>query len=165
VVIVGPTGAGKTELALKLAKKYHGEIIGADSRQVYKKLNIGTAKPRGEWRGGVYLVDRIPYHLVDIIEPDEPFTLADYKKLALVKIREVISRGRRPILVGGTGLYISTIVHNWQLPALAADKIVRQELEKKSTKELLEMLGKLDRPAWQAIDKKNRRRLVRALEV
>ena len=106
VVIVGPTGAGKTELALKLAKKYNGEIIGADSRQIYKKLAIGTAKPKGRWCAGVYRVEGVPYYLVDFLEPDQPFSLADYQKLALAKIREVISRGRLPFLVGGTGLYV-----------------------------------------------------------
>lgn len=165
VVISGPTASGKTELALKLAKKYRGEIIGADSRQIYKNLSIGTAKPRGTWRGGTYLVGGVPYHLVDIIEPKEPFSAAAYKQLALAKIKEVTARGRAPFLVGGTGLYISAVVNNLEWPAVPPSSQLRLSLEKKTLAELGRQLKALDPVTYKKIDLKNKRRLIRAVEI
>jgi tRNA dimethylallyltransferase len=147
IIILGPTASGKSELAFKLAKKFKGEIISADSRQIYKGMDIGTAKSKE------------PQHLVDIVNPDQEFTLAQYKKLAIEKIREI----EVPFLVGGTGLYIQAIVDNLDIPQVKPDKQLREELEKLTPGELYEKLKKLD-PGIQ-IDPNNKRRLIRAVEV
>jgi len=110
IVIVGPTAVGKTQLALRLGEELGGEVISADSRQIYKGMDIGTAKPTAEERG------RVPHHLVDLIEPDEGFTLVQYQKMAYEAIDEVLSRGRLPFLVGGTGLYVKALVEGFSVP-------------------------------------------------
>ncbi len=195
MVVLGPTASGKTDLGIFLVKKFNGEVISADSRQVYKKMNIGTAKPRGEWRntpprsspqrgedgqhplatplrggtcgndGGAYFVDGVPHYLIDIVEPDEPFFLADFKKLAEEKIVDILSRGKLPIIVGGAGLYIWALVDNLDIPAVAPDEGLRAELEKKSPEERAEALKKIDPKTAGRIDLKNPRRVLRALEV
>ncbi len=108
LVIVGPTASGKTALAIELAKKFDGEIICADSRTVYKHLDIGTAKPTPQEQ------ELVPHHLLDIVEPDQPFTVADFKKLANEKIKEIQMRGKLPIMVGGSGLYIDSVIFDYQ---------------------------------------------------
>jgi len=159
VVILGQTAAGKTALSVKLAKKFNGEIISADSRQIYEEMNIGTAKPtKKELKG-------IPYYLIEILPPDKEFNVAIYKKIATQTIREIQKMGKLPFLVGGTGLYIQAIVDNLQFPRALPQKKIREKLERKTEIKLFEIYKKLDPVGAKTIDKKNKRRLIRAIEV
>jgi len=153
VVVLGPTASGKTDLAVSLAKRFNGELISADSRMIYKGMDIGTNKPKE------------PHQMIDIVSPDEDFSVAIYKKMAVEKIKEIQEKGKPPILVGGTGLYIKAIVENLDFPAVKADKKLRKSLEKKSTGELFKMYQKIDKEGAERIDKNNKRRLIRAIEV
>ncbi|MDD4531299.1 MAG: tRNA (N6-isopentenyl adenosine(37)-C2)-methylthiotransferase MiaB [Candidatus Pacebacteria bacterium] len=153
LVILGPTASGKTDLALFLAKEFNGELVSADSRMIYKGMDIGTNKPK-EF-----------HHMIDIVSPDQEFSVALYKKMALEKMEQIIEKGKLPILVGGTGLYIRSIVENLDFPSIKADKKLRKELEKKTVEELFKMYKKLDKKGAQIIDKNNKRRMVRAIEV
>lgn len=172
IAVVGPTASGKTDLGLALAKEFNGEIISADSRQIYKKMDIGTAKPKADYRlqttdysSGVYVIEGAPHHLMDIVDPGEEFSLADYKKLALLAINDILSRGKLPIIVGGTGLYIRALVDNFDIPKIKPSKKLRQQLEKKSLAQLVALLKKIDPASAQKVDLKNPRRVLRALEV
>lgn len=171
VVILGPTASGKTALAVSLCKKFSGEVISADSQQVYKYFNLGTAKegkliesddPLGVCRK----VNNIPQYLVDFVEPNKQFNLADYQSLAYKKINQIIKSGRIPFLVGGTGLYIEAVTEGYVLEKEPRDTSkIRQDLEKKSTEELFKKLQKLDPESAKNINSNNKRRIVRALEV
>ena len=154
IVIVGPTGVGKTKLSISLAKKLQGEIINADSMQVYKGLNIGTAKIKEEEKEG------IPHHLFNIKNINEEYTIYHYQKDARKKIKEISSRGHIPILVGGTGLYIKSALYDYQLNKLKTDI---NSYDKISTEELYQELIKLDKDAIDKIDKNNRRRIINAI--
>lgn len=165
VVILGPTASGKTDLAIALAKKYNGEIISADSRQIYREFSIGTAKPAGEWKGGVYLTEGVPYHLVDCVDPTARYSAADFKRDALRAIRGIIQRGKTPFLVGGTGLYIAAVIDNLGIPDVPPNTALRRSLESRSLAELQALIRALDPRAAGIIDTHNPRRLVRALEV
>jgi tRNA dimethylallyltransferase len=159
VVILGPTASGKTELAIKLAKKFDGEIVSADSRQVYKGLDIGTAKPtKKEMKG-------IPHHLLDVANPKRKFTVAQYRKLALKAIEKIQEKNKIPFLVGGTGFYIQAVVDGIIIPEVPPDWKLRKKLEKKSPKELYKILKKLDPERAKTIEKENPRRLIRAIEI
>ncbi|HOZ36631.1 MAG TPA: tRNA (adenosine(37)-N6)-dimethylallyltransferase MiaA [bacterium] len=162
VVILGPTASGKTKLAVSLAQKFNGEIISADSRQIYRGMNIGTGKDLNEYR---IQNSTIPYHLIDIKNPNQKFNVANYKKLALAKIKEITQRGRLPFLVGGTGLYISALVDNYQIPKIKPDVKIRKKLASLSLPAKQKMLKRLDPISFKTIDLKNPRRLDRALEV
>ncbi len=159
IVILGPTASGKSALAVKIAKKINGEIISADSRQVYKGLNIGTGKITKKEMGG------IPHYCLDIVSPKKIFTVADFKKCADEAIEKIFARNKTPIIVGGTGLYIQAIVDNIVLPEVKPDWKLRKELEKKTTEEMFAMLKKLDSERAKKIDRKNPRRLIRAIEI
>ena len=159
IVVLGPTATGKSGLAVKLAKKFNGEIISADSRQVYKSMDIGTGKIMKEE------MESVPHYLLDIVYPDKKFSVAIYKKLAIKTIKDIQKKGKIPFLVGGTGLYISAIINNFEFPAIAPDENLRNKLEKKSTEELFKIYKRLDYEGSKLIDKKNKRRLVRAIEV
>jgi tRNA dimethylallyltransferase len=163
VAIVGPTGVGKSRLALHLAGLFSGEIIGADSRQVYRHLDIGTAKPSSKERA------RVPHHLIDIIDPDEDFSLALYQRLACRAIDDIHRRGRIPFLVGGTGLYVRAVLEGWKVPGVSPDPQFRYNIEKRAGEggadELYEELVRLDPEAARKIDRRNVRRVIRALEV
>ena len=150
-----------------MAKKFNGEIVSADSRQVYKKMDIGTAKPSGKWEKTkeIYIVDGIPHHLMDIVDPGKDFSLAGYKAMARRAIKGILSRNKLPIVVGGTGLYIQALVDNLDIPKTPPDKRLREELEKKKLSELVAMLEKIDPDTAVKIDLKNPRRVLRALEV
>jgi tRNA dimethylallyltransferase len=167
IVILGPTASGKTDLGLSLAKKYNGEIISADSRQIYKKMDIGTAKTKGEWvnDSSVYVVEGIPHHLMDIVNPDADFTLADFKKIAIDCINDILKRRKTPIVVGGTGLYMWALIDNLDIPKTQPNNELRTELETKSLVELVSMLIEKDPESATKIDLKNPRRVIRALEV
>lgn len=166
IVILGPTASGKSEQALKLAKKFNGEIISADSRQIYKEMNIGTAKPENlKIKNRTYASGGIPHHLVNIVKPSQKFSVAEYKELAIKIIRDITRRGKIPILAGGTGLYISSVVDNIEIPKVKPNLKLRKKLENKSLVVLLKQLKKLDIVTFNNIDKKNKRRIIRALEV
>ena len=158
-VIVGPTASGKTALAIKLAKKLNGEIISADSRQVYKGLDIGTGKVTKKEMAGV------PHHLLDVADPKKVFTVVDFKKLAEQKIKEIIGRGKTPIIVGGTGFYIQAVIDDLVLPEVPPNKKLRAHLEVKPPSQLIAMLKKLDPVRAKNIDAQNPRRLIRAIEI
>ena len=160
--IVGPTASGKTDLALAIARRQPVEILVADSRQVYRGMDLGTAKPDAAARAAV------PHHLLDLVDPDEPFSVADWAERARPLIPEVAARDRLPLVVGGTGLYLSALVDGFDLPALAPAPEVRRrlvdELEASGLAPLAARLGELDPAAATMIDLRNPRRVLRALE-
>jgi len=160
IVILGPTASGKTGIAVKLAKVFNGEIISADSRQIYKEMDIGTNKTKPT---------TIPYHLVDIIKPNQIFTVGQYKKRAVKIIKDIQKRDKIPFLVGGTGLYISAIVDNLKIPKVKPNKKLRkkieEEIKKQGLKKVYQRLLKLDPQAKNFVEAKNPRRIIRALEV
>ena len=159
ITILGPTASGKSELAVKLAKKFGGEIISADSRQVYKGMNIGAGKiTKKEMKS-------IPHHLLDIASPKTRFTVAQYRKLALKEINKVFEKGKIPILCGGSGFYIQAVIDGLLIPEVRPDWKLRKNLEKKSIKGLYQILKKLDLKRAKTIEKKNPRRLIRAIEI
>jgi tRNA dimethylallyltransferase len=157
VTIVGPTACGKTGMSIELAKLFGGEIISADSRQVYRHMDIGTAK--------VLDTNGIPHHLIDVIEPNETYTVSQFREAAIKLVPEIMSRGHVPFLVGGTAMYIFSLLDNWIIPEVAPNDSLREELESKSLRELQERLGVLDPDALSIVDMKNKRRVIRALEV
>ncbi|EOW2659641.1 tRNA (adenosine(37)-N6)-dimethylallyltransferase MiaA [Enterococcus hirae] len=164
LVIVGPTAVGKTALSMELAKKFHGEIISGDSLQVYKKLDIGTAKIKTSEMEG------IPHHLIDVIEPNETYSVADFQKAGRKLITEITERGRLPMIVGGTGLYIQSLLYDFQLGAkeesvTAVRKKYEELAETLSKKELWEYLKTKDPLAAEKIHWNNQRKVIRALEV
>lgn len=161
LVLLGPTASGKTALSLEIAKKFNGEIISSDSRQVYRYMNIGTDKIPEEKRQG------IPHYLIDVVNPDERFTVADFKKLAEEKIDEILSCGRLPMIVGGTGLYLRCLTENFSIPVENPElrKKLLEELEKNGVAALYEKLQKLDPASALKIHPNNARYIVRALEI
>lgn len=169
IAIIGPTASGKTDLGIFLAKKFNGEVVNFDSRQIYTKMNIGTAKPMGEWREcegkKVFVVEDIVHHLMDFVDPDTDYSLANFKEDAFKVIDDILSRGKLPILVGGTGLYFWGVIDNLDLTKTEPNKELRVELESKTLIELVEMLKEKDPESSALIDLKNPRRVLRALEV
>ncbi len=163
VVIAGPTASGKTALAIDIAKELGGEIISADSMQIYREMNIGTAKPTAEEMCGV------PHHMLDIADPCENFSLWKFARAAHKAINDVYSRGKLPILAGGTGLYTDTIVHNIELSEAGGDNSVREELMKKARSggaaELYKKLSETDPESAAKLCEKDVKRVVRALEI
>jgi len=159
IVVLGPTASGKSELAVKIAKKFSGEIISADSRQVYRGMDIGTGKiTKREMEG-------IPHYLLDIASPKRQFTVVQYQKKALEAIKKIYKKKKIPIICGGTGFYIQALVEGLNIPAVKPDPKLRKDLEKLSVEELFRKLKKLDPRRAKNIDFKNRRRLIRALEI
>jgi tRNA dimethylallyltransferase len=163
IAIVGPTAVGKSRTAIEVALAFGGEIINADSRQVYRYMDIGTNKPTRDERS------RVPHHLFDVVSPDENFNLALYRELAVSTIGAVEERRRVPLLVGGSGLYVWTIVENWQIPAALPDAAFRREMEEMARREggesLHHLLRRVDPVAAAKIAPTNIRRLIRALEI
>ena len=159
IVIVGPTASGKSVFTIKLARKIKGEIISADSRQVYCGMDIGTGKVTKREQ------KLVPHHLLDVASPRNNFSAGQFVKLGRRAIADIIRRGKIPIIVGGTGFYIDSLVYNIPLPEVKPDWKLRKQLEQKTPAQLLTILKKLD-PVWaQNVDPKNPRRLVRAIEV
>jgi tRNA dimethylallyltransferase len=169
IVIVGPTACGKTDWALRLAKKHKGDIISADSRQVYKKMDIGTAKEPGEWRRDglrrTYYIDDIPHRLLDFLDPGKAFTVAEFRDQAIKYTKMAHNSGLLPIVTGGTGLYVHALTDNLQIPRVPPNKKLRISLEEKTNKELMIWLESLDPKTAESVDMNNTRRVIRALEV
>lgn len=159
LVILGPTASGKSSLAIDLAKQFNGEIISADSRQVYRGLDIGTGKVTKEEMQGV------PHHLLDVANPQEQFDVVQFKDMADKAIADIHERGKLPILVGGTGFYIDAVVKNIIPPEVPTNEVLRTRLESKSLEELNALLFEKDPARHAMIDTKNKRRIVRALEI
>ena len=163
IVICGPTASGKTALSIELAKKINGEIISCDSMQIYKEMDIGTAKPSIEEMQG------IKHYMIDIISPYERFSVADYKKQAKEAIREVLNKGKTPIVVGGTGLYVDSLIYEIDYPEINFDEKYRKELEERVKKEglntLYEEAKKIDEKAVEKISVNDKKRILRILEI
>jgi len=163
VAIVGPTATGKSRLALHLAQTFNGEIVSADSRQVYRHMDIGTAKPSPQE------LSLVPHHLVNIVNPDEDFSLAQYQQLAYKAIKDIQQRNKLALLVGGSGLYIWAVLEGWEIPPVPPDLEYRRKFEEKVARagadELYQQLMKVDPVAAARIDRRNVRRIIRALEV
>lgn len=178
IVLIGPTASGKSELAVRLAKKIKGEIISADSRQIYHGLDIGTGKVSGGWHKPAtifslrslkncskFIYKNIPHYCIDFAPPDKTITVAEYKKCAEDSIKDITRRGKTPILSGGTGFWIDAVVYDLNLPAVPPNLKLRKKLEKTNTGELLRILQKLDPKRAKTIEQKNPRRLIRAIEI
>ena len=163
IVVVGPTAVGKTEAAIRLAERVSGEVVSADSRQVYRHMDIGTAKPSAGQRA------RVPHHLIDVVDPDETLSLAQYQAAALAAIDDIFGRGGQPLLVGGTGLYVKAVTEGLRIPAVPPSPQVRTELEARAAQEgklaLHDELRRVDPAAAARIHPHNVRRTIRALEV
>jgi len=169
VCVVGPTSSGKTRLALELARRFDGEVVNADSRQVYKDISVGTGKPvgtRGTFQGHrAFLVEGVPHYLMDFLEPTESFTVVEWRDKAVKAIDGIVKRKHLPLVVGGTGLYIKSLVDNFSFPRVEPKHAMREAFQEKSLHELVELLVKLDPETQQTVDLKNPRRVMRALEV
>ena len=163
IVICGPTASGKTKLSIEIAKKINGEIVSADSMQIYKEMDIGTAKPTIEEMQG------IKHYLLDFVSPDKRYSVADYKKDAINAIDEIIEKNKVPIVVGGTGLYINSLIYGIEYPEIEIDIKYRNELEEIAKKDglekLYEMAIKIDPEAMQKISANDKKRIMRVLEI
>ncbi len=163
VAVVGPTAAGKSQLALHLAQAFSGEIVSADAWQVYCYMDIGTAKPSQQE------LSLVPHHLIDIVNPDEDFNLAQYQQLAYRTIDSIQQRDKLPLLVGGSGLYVWAVLEGWKMPQVPPDLEFRRRLREKAAtdgiEELYQELKKVDSISARSIDPRNVRRVIRALEV
>ena len=163
IVICGPTASGKTALSIELAKKINGEIVSADSMQIYKDMNIGTAKPTKEEMSG------IKHYLIDFVSPEERYSVADYKEDAKKAIKEIIEKGKTPIIVGGTGLYIDSLIYEIEYPKIEIDLKYREELQERVKREGLEKLykeaKKIDPVAMEKISVNDEKRTLRVLEI
>lgn len=163
IVICGPTASGKTALSIELAKRINGEIISCDSMQIYKEMDIGTAKPTIEEMQG------IKHYLIDFVYPDERYSVADYKKDAKIAIKEILQKGKVPIIVGGTGLYVDSLIYEIEYPNIEFDEEYRQELERIAEQDGLEKLYKqakeIDPEAIKKISQNDKKRILRILEI
>lgn len=159
IVVCGPTATGKSDYAVELAKKINGEIISADSRQVYRGLDIGSGKITTEEMQGT------PHHLLDVADPKDIFSVTEYQKLALEAIEEILSRGKTPIICGGTGLYIDAVVCGTVFPSVPPNSKLRAQLQELSLEELQQKLSSLDPRRFDLVDQKNKVRLMRAIEI
>ena len=159
IVIIGATSSGKSDLAVELAREFDGEVVSADSRQVYKGLDIGTGKiTKREMRS-------VPHHLLDVASPKKKFTVADFQKKATSTIEKIINKKKIPILAGGTGFYIDSITRGVRYPKVKPNEILREKFSKKTTVECFEYLKKIDPIRARMIDKNNKVRLIRAIEI
>ncbi len=174
VAIVGPTSSGKSELAVKLAKRFNGEIISADSRQVYRGMDLGTGKVAGKWRSRIFrgrkkrkyfVYKNIIHHLIDFRNPKRQYSAALFQRDAKKTITGILRRGKLPVLCGGTGHWIDAVVFNQNIPDVKPNPKLRARLEKKSAADLYQRLKKLDPRRAASIDRFNKRRLIRALEI
>lgn len=163
LVIVGPTASGKTRMAVELAQRHNGEVISADSMQIYRTMDIGTAKPTQEEMGG------IPHHMIDVADPEEDFSVARYVEMAARCVDDVLARGKLPIVAGGTGLYIDSLLSGRTFAPFSPDSALRGELERelaeKGGQAMLEALAQVDPEAAQRLHPNDHKRIIRALEV
>jgi tRNA dimethylallyltransferase len=163
LVLIGPTAVGKTKLSIELAKKYNGEIISGDSMQIYRRMDIGTAKIHPDE------MDGIPHHLLDIKEPDESFSVAEFQQLVREKITDIHKRGKLPMLVGGTGLYIQSVIYDYQFSETFSDDSFRKSLEERAeqfgNEYVHDLLRQIDPDSANRIHPNNLRRVIRAIEV
>lgn len=163
LVIVGPTASGKTRMAVELAQRHNGEVISADSMQIYRTMDIGTAKPTKEEMGG------IPHHMIDVADPEEDFSVARYVEMAAQCVDDVLARGKLPIVAGGTGLYIDSLLSGRTFAPFSPDSALRGELERELAEKggpaMLEELSKVDPEAAQRLHPNDHKRIIRALEV
>jgi tRNA dimethylallyltransferase len=159
IVVLGPTASGKSALGIALAQRFNGEIISADSRQVYRGLDIGTAKVTPEEQA------LVPHHLLDVADVREIYTVAQFQQQAIVTINDILARGRQPLLVGGSPHYIQAVVDNLDIPSIPPQPALRAELEARALPDLLAQLEQLDPAGAASIDRNNPRRVIRALEV
>ena len=159
IAVVGPTASGKTSYAVELAQKIDGEIVSADSRLVYKGFDIGTAKPDKNERGG------IPHHMIDIVEPEVDYSAGLYAKDAKKCIDSVLSRGKIPVVAGGTGLYFRVLLENYDLPATVPNLELRKQLSKMEFSDLIKILNELDSDAAALVNENDRRRAIRFIEI
>jgi tRNA dimethylallyltransferase len=163
LVIIGPTAVGKTKLSVEMAKQFNGEIISGDSMQIYRGMDIGTAKIKEDE------MDGIPHHLIDIQNPDESFSVAEFQQLVRAKISEIAEKGKLPIIAGGTGLYIQSVIYDYQFSDAPADETFRIKLEEKEREigsaALHQELSELDPESAAQIHPNNIRRVIRALEI
>jgi len=163
IVICGPTASGKTALSIKLAKQINGEIISSDSMQIYKHMDIGTAKPSKEE------MQEIPHHLLDFVEPNQRYSVAEFKKDAETAIEEILAKGKTPIIVGGTGLYVDSLIYGIEYQDIQLDEKYRNELEQRVINEGLEKLyeeaQKIDSQAMEKISPNDKKRILRVLEI
>ena len=163
IVICGPTASGKTALSIELAKQINGEVVSADSMQIYKDMDIGTAKPTKEEMQG------IEHHLLDFVSPDQRYSVADYQKAAKKAIKEILQKGKTPIIVGGTGLYVDSLIYEIQYQNIDFDEKYREELEKIAENQGLEKLYEkaieIDEKAMQKISPNDKKRIIRVLEI
>lgn len=163
LVIVGPTASGKTRMAVELAQRHNGEVISADSMQIYRTMDIGTAKPTKEEMGGV------PHHMIDVADPEEDFSVARYVEMAARCVDDVLARGKLPIVAGGTGLYIDSLLSGRTFASFSPDSALRgeleQELAEKGGQAMLEALAQVDPEAAQRLHPNDHKRIIRALEV
>ncbi len=159
VVVLGPTATGKTELAIRIAQEFCGEVVSADSRYFYRGMDIGTAKPTAEERAGV------PHHLIDILEPDQPYSLGQFLDDVYRSIEEIGTRARLPVVAGGTPQYLRAMLEGWTVPEVPPDDELRLRLDLEATEVLFERLSSVDPESAERIGPSNKRRLIRALEV
>ena len=176
IVIMGPTASGKSDAAIRLAKKYDGEIISADSRQIYRGMDIGTGKvikddsmskeqePKNKY-GEQFISEGVIHHLIDVAQPMEDFNVSHFKKEASAAIEHILAKGKLPIICGGTGFWIDAVVNDTQLPEVAPNDLLRSKLQSKSAGELFSLLQEKDPERAVTIDPHNKVRLIRALEI
>jgi tRNA dimethylallyltransferase len=174
LAIVGPTSSGKTDLALRLAKKFHGEIVSADSRQIYRGMNVGTGTVPGKWIAAIFrgrekdkyfIYQKIPHFCLDFLDPAKAYSAAQFCRDAQKAVKSIRSRGRLPIVCGGTGFWIDALLNNVSLAAVRPNPNLRKKLEKQTLVRLFARLKKLNQKRAHAIDRHNKRRLIRALEI
>ncbi|MFZ2153809.1 MAG: tRNA (adenosine(37)-N6)-dimethylallyltransferase MiaA [Candidatus Moraniibacteriota bacterium] len=177
IIILGPTASGKSSAAIRLAKKFNGEIISADSRQIYRGMDVGTGKvtgsigtiipslPKNLNKNTVFVSEGVPHYMIDIVSPRTDFSVAKFKKRATRHIEDILKRGKVPIICGGTGFWIQSIVDDIIYPQVKPDWKLREKLEKQSLEKLLEKLKKLDPQRAKTVDIKNKIRLIRAIEI
>lgn len=170
VFVVGPTSSGKTDIALKIAHLLDGEIINADARQVYQDVTIGTGKPPNGKRKRIgaltaYMVYGIPHYVMDVIDPSRVYSVAEWRSDAMQAIKAIVRRGKLPMVVGGTGLYISSLIDHYEFPSVEPQPFLRASLDSKTLDELVQVLLAADPDSAGIVDLKNKRRVIRALEV
>lgn len=173
IVILGPTASGKSGVAIRLAKKFGGEVISADSRQIYRGMDVGTGKvpmlkvksQKSKVKEDYFISNGIRHHLLDIVSPKKEYNVSDFKKDCEKAISDILIRGKLPIICGGTGFWIKAVVDNVSFPEVAPDPVLRNKLRNKPAEKLFAMLQKLDHERAKNIDPKNKVRLIRAIEI